>query len=165
MLLERDRPLAELARWWTEVGAGDGRLVLLSGEAGIGKTAVVRELERRISGRVLVGACDPLSTPHPLRPLVDVASQIGGAVMAHLAAGNRVDVIVAALLADLAASPSPTLLVIEDAHWADAASLDLLRFLGRPSAVSLLRTGLTFHVSRFTLHASTSSRCSSSPSA
>src|SRR5579859_4355880 len=131
MLLERDRPLVELDRWWTEASDGQGRLVLLSGEAGIGKTAVVRELERRVSGRVLVGACDPLSMPRPLGPLVDVAPQLGGAVAAHLAARERADVVFAAVLADLAAAGSTTLLVIEDAHWADAASLDLLRFLGR----------------------------------
>ena len=131
MLLERDGALAELAQWWTEVSRGDGRFVLVFGEAGIGKTAVVRELARRVSGRVLVGACDPLSTPHPLRPVVDIAPQIGGAVAAHVAAGDRVDLIFGALLADLAASLRPTLLVIEDAHWADAASLDLVRFLGR----------------------------------
>jgi len=130
-LLERDGPLGELGRWWSEACDGRGCVALIAGEPGIGKTAVVRELERRISGRVLLGACDPLSTPRPLGPLVDIAPQVGGAVAHHLAAGDRVDIVFAALVAELAAASAPTLLVLEDMHWADAASLDLLRFLGR----------------------------------
>src|SRR5689334_10449829 len=102
MLLEREVPLSELAGWWGDACDGAGRVALISGEAGIGKTALVGELERRVSGRTLLGACDPLSTPRPLGPLADIAAQIGGAVAEQLAAGGRVDLIFAALVAELA---------------------------------------------------------------
>jgi predicted ATPase len=97
----------ELATWWSEACDGHGRLVLITGEAGIGKSAVVRALEGSIAGRTLVGACDPLSTPRPLGPLVDIAPQIGGAIAQQLAAGVRVGVLFAALLAELAAGLVP----------------------------------------------------------
>jgi DNA-binding CsgD family transcriptional regulator/tetratricopeptide (TPR) repeat protein len=130
-LLEREQPLRELAGWWSEACGGHGCLVLIDGEAGIGKTAMVRELERRVSGRKLLGGHDPLSIARPLGPLIDIAPQIGGTVARQLATGEQVGAIFAALVADLEAAERPTLLVIEDAHWADASSLDLLRFLAR----------------------------------
>src|SRR5262245_47074158 len=120
MLQERERPLAELAGWWSEACGGRGRVGRVAGEAGIGEAALVRELERRVVGRKLLGVCDPLSTPRPLGPLVDIAPHIGGAVAHGLVAGDAVDAIFAALVAELAAV-GPTLLVIEDAHWADAS--------------------------------------------
>ena len=75
----------------------------------------------------LWGACDPLITPRPLGPLRDVARQVGGALAAAVADGSREDVLAAALdaLADAA------LLVIEDLHWADDATLDVVALLGR----------------------------------
>jgi DNA-binding CsgD family transcriptional regulator/tetratricopeptide (TPR) repeat protein len=130
-LWERERPLAELVGWWSEACDGNGRVVLIAGEAGSGKSALVRELEHRVSSRTLLGICDPLSTPRPLGPFFDIASQLGGTVAQHLAMGERIDAIFAALVADLAGADGPALLVIEDAHWADAPSLDLLRSLGR----------------------------------
>jgi hypothetical protein len=62
-ILERERRLADLAAWWSEVCAGNGRVVLIAAEAGIGKTALIRELQRQISGRKLLGMCDPISAP------------------------------------------------------------------------------------------------------
>src|SRR3989304_4977607 len=79
-LLEREADLQELARAWRDAAAGEGRVALVSGEAGIGKTSLVERFtrERRNSARVLWGACDALFTPRPLGPLHDMAAQIKG---------------------------------------------------------------------------------------
>jgi predicted ATPase len=81
-LLERADALAALLGAYSEARAGTGRLVFVAGEAGIGKTSLVRTFTASVarSGRILEGACDPLFTPRPLAPFVDVASEIGGAL-------------------------------------------------------------------------------------
>jgi DNA-binding CsgD family transcriptional regulator/tetratricopeptide (TPR) repeat protein len=128
-LLEREQPLDELGRLAAEASSGRGQLVLVGGEAGIGKTTLVRRFSRTLpSGvRVLWGCCDP--SPRPLGPLIDVADALGGGVgrlfdleapRARLFAGLR-DVLAA----------STHVLVVEDVHWADDATLDLLGYLGR----------------------------------
>ncbi|MEV7723945.1 AAA family ATPase [Streptomyces sp. NPDC087917] len=136
-LLEREFVLQALVGHLQAAVSGPGRLVLLRGEAGIGRTAVVRRLEQLADPRirVLVGACDPLTTPRPLGPLMDLAPSLGRPVRAALAgvpaASCRADEVFDHLLADLSTSPSPSLLVVEDVHWADDATLDLLRYLVR----------------------------------
>ena len=79
-LLERETELAALAASFSDVRAGSGRLVLVAGEAGVGKSALVRSYcaEAAESTRVLTGACDPLFMPRPLGPFVDVAQTMGG---------------------------------------------------------------------------------------
>jgi AAA ATPase domain len=79
-LLERAGELATLDKSLTQALAGSGSIVLVSGEAGVGKTALVRAFchARRGGVRVLWGACDPLFTPRPLGPLFDVAEVVGG---------------------------------------------------------------------------------------
>ena len=110
--------------------------MLLGGEAGVGKSALLRHFGAFVHdrARVLVGACDPLSTPTALGPLLDVADALGASFAAALdnaASGKQV---LDALRAALQASDRPTALVLEDVHWADGATLDLLRFLGRRMA-------------------------------
>ena len=99
-LLERDAPLAALESALVAAIAGTGSVVLLSGEAGIGKTSVVRAFERAVKGRarVRVGACDDLLTPRMLGPLRD-AARIGspGALAAAVAGGDRDAVLLAAV--------------------------------------------------------------------
>lgn len=135
-LLERAGLLGDLNELLREAGAGRGRLVLLGGEAGVGKTAVTRRFAEAAPGpdrgvRVLVGACDALSTPRPLAPLVDIAHRLGGEVRRLLASAGRRDEVFGAFLAELGAGHGPTLVVFEDVHWADEATLDLLKFVGR----------------------------------
>ena len=79
-LLEREAYLAELNSSLAEVSRGEGRLVLISGEAGIGKTSLVNHFARRRDPaiRLFWGVCDALFTPRPLSPLYDMAPQIGG---------------------------------------------------------------------------------------
>jgi predicted ATPase len=78
-LLERESQLAALAATLQEANSSNGRIVLVSGEAGIGKTSLVRRFTAEITPptRLLWGACDALFTPRPLGPLYDIAPQVG----------------------------------------------------------------------------------------
>ncbi len=134
--LERAGLLGDLTGLLRDAAAGHGRLVLLGGEAGVGKTAVVRSFAAAAPGldrglRVVVGACDSLSTPRPLAPLTDIAHLLGGEVRRVLEADGRRGDVFAAVLAALGTGNPPALVVFEDVHWADEATLDLLKFLGR----------------------------------
>jgi DNA-binding CsgD family transcriptional regulator/tetratricopeptide (TPR) repeat protein len=130
-LLERDTSLEVLRAAFERAQAGTGRLVLVGGEAGVGKTALVRAFADEVSdgARVLVGGCDPLFTPRPLGPILDVAAETGGALEASAAGQPRAQDVLTALLEEL--ERRPTVLVLEDVHWADEATLDLLRLLSR----------------------------------
>jgi predicted ATPase len=132
-LLEREQDLATLYELLRAAKAGQGSFLFLGGEAGIGKTVLVRRFceDVRQHAQVLIGACDPLSTPRPLGPLADIAASIGGETERLIASGMRRDQIFSACLRDLSGAWRPTVAVFEDVHWADEATLDLLRFLGR----------------------------------
>jgi DNA-binding CsgD family transcriptional regulator len=144
-LLERESALETLGGWFAEARAGRGRLVLVGGEAGVGKTALVTEFagRHRQAARVLWGACDPLTTPRPLGPLADVAPALGGRLDQLLGDEAPREVLFGALLERLRVSRVVTVLVVEDVHWADEATLDLLRFLARrigPAATLMVVT-------------------------
>ena len=130
-VLERADHLRFLTDWSGEA-ARTGRMVLVAGEAGVGKTTVVNGFLRGLSPRtpVLRGWCESLSTPHPLAPLLDVAAQTGGPLAAAVASDPRPAEVIGVLLTTLARWPG-TVLVIEDLHWADDATLDLVRLISR----------------------------------
>ncbi len=132
-LLERDAFLDQLTDLLARAAGGQGRLVLLGGEAGAGKTALVQQLCHARAGgaRVLLGACDALTTPRPLGPLVDIALVAGGELQRVLEGGEPRDRLFASFLAEISAGERPCIVVFEDMHWADDATLDLLRYLGR----------------------------------
>jgi tetratricopeptide (TPR) repeat protein len=134
-LLERAPLLDELASVLASTAVG-GRVVLVAGEAGIGKSALVKRFTERHSAdaRFLLGACDPLLTPRALGPLHDIARQTGGRLAELLASGGPREAVFAAFLDELDHGGRPrvvVVVVVEDAHWADEATLDLLVFLGR----------------------------------
>jgi DNA-binding CsgD family transcriptional regulator/tetratricopeptide (TPR) repeat protein len=130
-LLERERELALLNEAVERVDGSGGGLALVHSEAGVGKTALVRHFctQRASTARILWGACDALFTPRPLGPFLDVAEELGElqALLAERALPHEV----ASVLGRELAGASPAILVIEDAHWADEATLDVLRLLSR----------------------------------
>jgi DNA-binding CsgD family transcriptional regulator/tetratricopeptide (TPR) repeat protein len=133
MLLERSDQLAALSEALAEArDRSRGTLALVAGEAGVGKTSLVRELTHTETpqARVLWGTCDALFTPAPLAPLIDVAEQVGGPLAELVEREARPYNVVAELVQELRAR-APTILVLEDVHWADEATLDVLRLLGR----------------------------------
>ncbi|MGO8956717.1 MAG: AAA family ATPase [Streptosporangiaceae bacterium] len=131
-LLERSAFLATLAGYAAEAGNGNGRMVLVSGESGIGKTTLVEAFQAQLHGaRWLWGACDGLLTPRPLGPLFDIAAQAGGRLSELCRDGASRDQLFEALLAELESPAALTVAVIEDVHWADESTIDLLRYVGR----------------------------------
>jgi DNA-binding CsgD family transcriptional regulator/tetratricopeptide (TPR) repeat protein len=131
-LLERAAELRTLAAMVDEATAGLGGVALISGEPGIGKTSLVRAFLSTLGGRLrtLVGACDDLLTPRAFGPLRDAVTGKGGPLAAALAEGDR-DRVFGAVHEELTHPLEPTVLVIEDVHWADDATLDVLRYVVR----------------------------------
>jgi DNA-binding CsgD family transcriptional regulator len=132
-LLEREQYLEALRAAFQEARAGAGRVVLISGEAGIGKTSLVERFarEQQRTTRVLWGVCDDLFAPRPLGPLHDIARQIGGDLLRLIESDAQRTSIFSACLNELQRNSSSTIAVFEDVHWADEATLDLIRYLGR----------------------------------
>ena len=109
----------------------EGALVLLGGEAGVGKTALLRRFRAEQSGaRVLWGSCDALSTPPALGPFLAIAEESGGELRSLVERGAKAHDVARAFLTALR-DQGPTVVVIEDLHWADEATLDVVRLLGR----------------------------------
>lgn len=129
-LLERDDHLATLDTALADVrGSGRGQLVLLGGEAGAGKTALARAFaESNPSVPALAGACEALFTPRPLGPLLDIAAEVGGELGDLTDRGASAGEVLNALARTLRGA---SMVILEDLHWADEATLDLVHLLGR----------------------------------
>src|SRR3954447_2846417 len=109
---------------------GHGSTVLVAGEAGIGKTSLLRSFQAAPGrARILSGTCEDLFMPRPLGPLLEAARATHGPLAEALRAPVDQNWLYAAVADELGAPPSPTVLVIEDTHWADGATIDVLRFL------------------------------------
>ena len=132
-LLERDEVLDHLDGLLGEASWRRGRLIVLRGEAGVGKTSVVEAFASGRAGRVLWGMCDPVVPPRPLAPIFDIAQQVGGMLQAALDDPDP-HRLVSAFLAILRADGGPWVAVIEDVQWADEGTLDILRVVGRRAA-------------------------------
>lgn len=128
-LIERGSYLAALNEHLASTVAGHGHLLVVGGEAGVGKTSLVRAFteEHAKDARIAWGACDGLFTPEPLGPLLDLSRALGDELAETIGRPRR-EVFAAALDA---LGSTTTIAVVEDVHWADEATLDLLRFLGR----------------------------------
>jgi DNA-binding CsgD family transcriptional regulator/tetratricopeptide (TPR) repeat protein len=132
VLLERETQLAALASYAGEARKAQGRLVLVAGEAGVGKSALVEQLQRNLPGASWYwGACDGLFTPRPLGPLFDIASKLGGELLELCRADAPREALFGALLRQVSEPDALHVVVVEDIHWADEATIDLLRYLGR----------------------------------
>jgi DNA-binding CsgD family transcriptional regulator/tetratricopeptide (TPR) repeat protein len=113
-------------------------LVLIGGEAGVGKTSLVRNAVADADIPCLSGACDSLFTPRPLGPLLDIAGMTGGDLEQLIVAGATPHEVAATLLRQLR-EHAATILVLEDLHWADEATLDVFGILaGRVRSVPAL---------------------------
>jgi DNA-binding CsgD family transcriptional regulator/tetratricopeptide (TPR) repeat protein len=130
-LLEREGASSVLAQAFADARRGQGRLVFVLGDAGIGKSALVRAFcASAAPQRLLVGACDGLRTPRPLGPLVDIAATVGGGLEAAVASGQPLHGVFDAFVEELRCSRG-AVVVLEDVHRADEATLDILGRLGR----------------------------------
>jgi DNA-binding CsgD family transcriptional regulator/tetratricopeptide (TPR) repeat protein len=134
-LLEREAALECISAQF-RAASTSGRLVLVSGEAGVGKTALVDAFcaDTASEARVLIGRCDDLFAPRPMGPLADIARACGGSLREALHRDDR-EAMLEAFLDLLAGTPGqrkrPVVAVIEDLQWADEATLDLVRFIAR----------------------------------
>ena len=139
-LTEREHQLDQLAKRAAHAYAGRGGAVLVCGESGAGKTSFVQEFVGGLADgqRVLWGACDPLSTPRPLGPLHDLAHEFSPATKELLHTSDQPYDIFVAVFEELRGRP--TILVLDDLHWADQGTVDLLRFLLRRAPQSHLLT-------------------------
>lgn len=131
-LLERAAQLRAAGDWLADAVRGDGRLVFVAGEAGVGKTAFAQQVavDAGRSARVAVGACDGTATPAPLGPLVEMLPELPEGTWPPDAARHEVFAHLVATLRRPPPAPAH-LLVVEDAHWADESTLDLLLHLSR----------------------------------
>jgi DNA-binding CsgD family transcriptional regulator/tetratricopeptide (TPR) repeat protein/energy-coupling factor transporter ATP-binding protein EcfA2 len=140
MLIERGEFLAALLGLLREAAAGQGRLVFLGGEAGVGKTTLTAALAGQAvtaGGTVMAstgpplavrrGNCDNVTTAEALGPVVDALPELAEV----LEAGSGVSRLRLLRRIRSTLTAAPTLLILEDVHWADEATLDVLRFLGR----------------------------------
>ncbi|HYY05658.1 MAG TPA: AAA family ATPase, partial [Candidatus Limnocylindria bacterium] len=134
-LLERSDTLAVLLEAVDAADAGAGSVALVGGEAGIGKTSLIRAFVAAVESRgrparVVLSACDDLLASRTLGPLRDAALGTDGPLAKAVAADESIDEVFTALLEELTAA-RPTVLVIEDVHWADDATLDVLAYASR----------------------------------
>jgi DNA-binding CsgD family transcriptional regulator/tetratricopeptide (TPR) repeat protein len=143
-LLEREPLLASMFAARDRAASGRGGTVLVEGEAGVGKTSLLQEFAAGAGNgaRVAWGWCEALVTPRPLGPLQDMARALDPKVAELLEQGASPDRLFPALFNMLLDADEPTILIFEDVHWADEATLDLIRYMGR--RISLMRALVVF---------------------
>ena len=131
-LLERTDAILSLTTHADDARGGMGHTVYLLGEAGAGKTTLLRAFEAQMAAAtVLRAACEDLSIPEPLGPLRDLAFDAGVDLDALLTQEKDRLAVFLHLLDAITNSDGLTLLLVEDLHWADEATLDFLRFVSR----------------------------------
>jgi ATP/maltotriose-dependent transcriptional regulator MalT len=146
MILEREAELDLLHGLVDGLDSTGGRVVLVRGEAGIGKSTLVDRFTEDVADRahVLQGACDDLITPQPLGPIWDIAREEPS--IAELLGTDDHRGVMDGLLDLMGRQLRPTVMVIEDTHWADEATLDVIRFVGRRVARTNGLLVLTYRV-------------------
>jgi DNA-binding CsgD family transcriptional regulator/Tfp pilus assembly protein PilF len=132
-LVERDGFLTMLRSHFEDVNEGEGRCVFVSGEAGIGKTSLIKAFCNEVKSKcnIYQGICDALFTPRPLAPLYDVLLQLGRSIPeSNIDATNRT-AFFTNFYQELNNRTEVNLVVFEDIHWADEATLDFIKFFAR----------------------------------
>lgn len=132
-LIERDSFLATLRAQFKKVTNGEGHCLLVSGEAGIGKTALVKAFctEQKDNCTIYQGACDALFTPRLLAPLYDIIGQVNGDLWPKGHSIEERSELFSGFFRELSNHKEKTLIVFEDVHWADEATLDFIKFFAR----------------------------------
>ena len=129
-LLERADQLGLLRELLDDARDGRGHFVCVCAEAGGGKSSLIQAFSDSIAAQatLLTGWCDPFETPRPAGPLLDMGAGLGATVVQILREEGRTGLF-DAVYAELGSSQRPTVLIVEDAHWADGTTLDFLRFI------------------------------------
>ena len=132
-LIERDGFLALLQKKFSIVAEGEGHCVFVSGEAGIGKTSLVKAFCKQQRGDCTIyqGACDALFTPRPLAPLYDIIWQVRNDLWAASHSIEQRSELFLNFFHELSSRKEKILIVFEDIHWADEATLDFIKFFLR----------------------------------
>ncbi len=132
-ILERQNFIDELLQLAEETADGGGKTVLITGEAGIGKTSLINHFTEKLNHNTMIlrGACDDLFTPRPLGPFYDIAYQVKSDLLKKFANEDNRFTIFSIFLDYLRSGYGLKVIVIEDIHWADEATLDLIKFLAR----------------------------------
>ena len=129
-ILEREPILQELTQLLSDATNTGGRLVAVCGEAGAARPRWLI-VSSAHAWRHLRGMCDSLFTPRPLGPLLDVVHQSAGPLRSAHDANEPRDRLFRAFLEELETACTGDDVIFEDVHWADEATLDLLKFAGR----------------------------------
>ncbi|MGC4038178.1 MAG: AAA family ATPase [Chitinophagaceae bacterium] len=132
-LVERSGFLDSLRRQFIQTSTGEGHTVFVSGEAGIGKTSLLRAFcaEHQNDCVIYQGACDALFTPRPLAPLFDIGWQIRDDFWDKNESAEDRPALFSRFFHELNNQKKPIVLLFEDIHWADEATLDFIKFLAR----------------------------------
>jgi DNA-binding CsgD family transcriptional regulator len=132
-LVERESLLESLQLQFERVTSGEGHCVLVNGEAGMGKTSLVLAFCDRVKYRcdIFQGTCDALFTPRPLAPLFDILLQLGSDVYEYNSKISDRSVFFANAFREFYERPRPSIVIFEDIHWADEATLDFIKFFAR----------------------------------
>lgn len=132
-LIERDELLATLQATFQKVTSSEGHCIFLGGEAGIGKTSLVRAFckERKNDCNIYQGACDSMFTPRPLAPLYDIMWQINSRLWPNSHSIEDRSRLFAEFFREVSIQKELTLIIFEDIQWADEATLDFIKFFAR----------------------------------
>jgi DNA-binding CsgD family transcriptional regulator/tetratricopeptide (TPR) repeat protein len=151
-LAERDKELDSLAALVESATSQRGQLVLVAGEAGIGKSALLEAFvtQSQPHTKTLWGYCDDLTTPRPFGPIFDLAAGLGDRISALMREGVSGADLFPEILSAISTLPAGSVLIIEDVHWADHATIDLLRYLARRMVTLRAMIILTFRPDELT---------------
>ena len=132
-LIERSEVLSFLQNQFKIVAENEGHCVFISGEAGIGKTSLVKAFckQQREDCSIYQGACDALFTPRPLAPLYDIMWQLCSDFARYSHKVEERPVLFSKFFYELSNKTEKILIVFEDIHWADEATLDFIKFFAR----------------------------------
>jgi predicted ATPase len=132
-LIERDNFLSSLNSGFRAAASGEGYCFFIVGEAGMGKTSLVKAFLKKTEDESVqyIGACDSLFTPRPLGPLYDLALQINEDWINEIRSVSSRAELFSRFVQELTQKRKPVIIVFEDIHWADEATLDFVKFLAR----------------------------------